>query len=124
MSIKNFFDLWDWREAEDLADEIYGVTLGFPKEEKYILVAQLRAAAISIFSNIAEGSGRGTYKDYSQFLIQARGSAKEVIAQLHFANRGKYLSDEKFLELFNRYNRLAAAINNHINSLKPDQQEY
>lgn len=118
MSEKRFDELWDWQEAEDLAMEIYQITSRFPLEEKYILVSQLRRAAISVFSNIAEGCGRSTDLDYSRFLVQARGSTQEVLAQLHFAKRKNYISESEYSMFFQRYNKLAAGINNHINFLR------
>ena len=121
METKCFFDLWDWNEAESLADEIYLITFKFPIEEKYGLISQLRSAAVSVFSNIAEGSGRGSFKDYVRFLINARGSIQEVLAQLHFSKKRKYISNEEYEKLFCRYNRLAAAINNHIKSLRSEK---
>lgn len=118
MKIKSFYELWDWNESEKLADEIYLVTSGFPIEERYGLISQLRSAAVSVFSNIAEGSGRGSFRDYVRFLINARGSIQEILAQLHFSRLRKYISTEKYEELFRAYNRLAASINNHIRSLR------
>jgi len=123
MSEKRFEELWDWQEAENLALEIYQVTSRFPSEEKYILVSQLRRAAISVFSNIAEGCGRGTDKDYSRFLIQARGSIQEILAQLHFSKIKKYISDDEYKILYQRYNKLAAGINNHIGFLRTQEKE-
>lgn len=118
METKTFYDLWDWQEAEELASEIYRVTKNFPVEEKFTLISQLRSAAISVFSNIAEGSGRGTYKDNVRFLLMARGSIKEVLAQLHFSKKLGYIVFVDYENLFQRYNRLAAALNNHIKSLR------
>lgn len=121
MSEKRFDELWDYREAEDLAKEIYRITSLFPSTEKYLLVAQLRSAAVSVFSNIAEGCGRGTDKDYSRFLIQARGSVEEILAQLRFSRSVGYVSDKDYEMLYRRYNRLAAGINNHINFLRNNE---
>jgi four helix bundle protein len=118
MSEKRFDELWDWQEAEDLAQEIYRVVNKFPSEEKYNLISQLRSAAVSVFSNIAEGCGRGTDKDYVRFLINARGSTQEILAQLHFAETMNYISEEEYKMFYQRYNKLAAAINNHINFLR------
>jgi len=116
MQTKSFYELWDWNEAERLADEIYLITAKFPLEERYGLISQLRSAAVSVFSNIAEGSGRGSYKDYVRFLINACGSIQEVLAQLHFSRTRKYVSSGDYERLFRSYNHLAASINNHIKS--------
>jgi len=80
--VRNFFDLTAWQKARSLAKSIYEVTRMMPREEAYGLTSQVRRAAVSIPSNIAEGYGRGTTKDYLHFLRTARGSAYEVQTQL------------------------------------------
>jgi four helix bundle protein len=82
---KSFRDLVVWQRARELAGLLYQLTQRFPREETYGLTAQLRRAGISIVSNIAEGSGRGTRSDYRGFLRIARGSALEVQSQLLIA---------------------------------------
>jgi four helix bundle protein len=82
---KSFRDLSVWQCARDLATLLYRLTQQFPREEIYGLTAQLRRAGVSIASNIAEGSGRGTRSDYRSFLRMARGSTLEVQAQLLIA---------------------------------------
>ena len=74
MSNSSFTDLRVWQEAVDLATEVYGLTATFPKSEIYSLAQQMRRAAVSVPSNIAEGKGRGSPRDFRQFLYQARGS--------------------------------------------------
>lgn len=123
MQTKSFYELWDWNEAERLADEIYLITSKFPVEERYGLTSQLRSAVVSVFSNIAEGSGRGSFKDYVRFLINARGSIQEVLAQLHFSRTRKYITPEEYEKMFRRYNHLAASINNHIKSLRDEDEK-
>ncbi len=70
----NYNDLIVWQKAMDLATEIYGLTTKLPKEELYGLINQLRRAAVSIPSNIAEGNARASTGDYLRFLSIARGS--------------------------------------------------
>lgn len=82
---KPFRDLLVWQRAMQLAKLLYRVTGQFPREEALGLTAQLRRAGVSIASNIAEGSGRGTGNDYRSFLRMARGSALEVQTQLLLA---------------------------------------
>jgi four helix bundle protein len=82
---KSFRDLEVWQCARELATLLYRLTQEFPRDEIYGLTAQLRRAGVSIASNIAEGSGRGTRSDYRSFLRMARGSALEVQAQLLIA---------------------------------------
>ena len=87
MSGQNYRDLIAWRTAMDLVEAIYKVSLGFPKEEVYGLIAQIRRAVVSIPSNIAEGQGRGSNKEFQRFLHIAHGSLREVETQLAIAVR-------------------------------------
>lgn len=72
--IRNFFDLDAWKEGQNLVIFAYRVTKSFPREELYALVDQIKRAAVSIVSNIAEGFGRATYKDKVYFYVMANGS--------------------------------------------------
>lgn len=83
--VQSFRDLDVWQMARKLAGLLYRLTQKFPHEEAYGLTGQLRRAGVSIASNIAEGSGRGTRGDYCNFLRMARGSALEVQTQLIIA---------------------------------------
>jgi four helix bundle protein len=83
--IRDYRDLKAWQEARILVKEVYLATRGFPKEELFGLTQQVRRAAISVPSNIAEGYGRGTRKEYVRFLQVARGSLYEVQCQLLLA---------------------------------------
>jgi len=82
MQINSFKDLIVWQKSMELAKDIYKITELLPKSEIYALSSQIRRSAISIPSNIAEGSKRGTSKDYCQFLKIAQGSAAELETQL------------------------------------------
>jgi len=94
MKLKNGHrDLIVWQKAMDLAEVIYVLTKNFPKEETYEITSQMRRAAISIPSNIAEGSGRKTMKDYKQFLAIAYGSALELETQFLLCKRLSYFTD-------------------------------
>ena len=91
MTLKNGHrDLIVWQKALDLADATYTLTKFFPREELYGLVSQMRRSAVSIPSNIAEGSGRKTMKDLRQFLAIAYGSALELETQLLLSQRFDY----------------------------------
>ncbi len=81
-TVKSFRELVVWQRAIELALEIYKLTKTFPKEEMFGLTSQLRRAAISVASNIAEGQGRRTKGEFVQFLCIARGSNAEVQTQL------------------------------------------
>jgi four helix bundle protein len=84
---KSFKELRVWNKAMDLARLVYSVTGDFPKSETYGLSSQMRRSAVSIASNIAEGSARGTRKDFKQFVSIARGSNCELQTQLILARR-------------------------------------
>lgn len=80
--IKSFRDLQVWQKSFELAKDIYKLTAELPADEKFGLVSQVRRAAVSIPSNIAEGKERGSRKDYAQFLRIALGSTAELETQL------------------------------------------
>ncbi len=82
-----------WKRAIALAEQIYKITKNFPADERFALTDQIRRAVISVPSNIAEGSGRQTAKDFANFLSIARGSLAEIDAQLVVAQRLGYVSD-------------------------------
>ena len=93
MEIKSYEDLQVWQEAMRLVELVYCVQRRFPKEEVYGLGDQVRRAAVSIPSNIAEGFGRDTKSDFIHFLIMARGSLFELRTQLEIAHRVGYIED-------------------------------
>ena len=87
-----------WQKAMDLTEKVYALIRSFPADEKYALADQLRRSVISVSSNIAEGAGRASNKDYAHFLAIARGSLYEVLSQLDAAERLGYLSVGKDIE--------------------------
>lgn len=89
--MKSFRDLIVWQRAMSFAEHVYKIQRGFPAEERYGLCDQLRRAVVSVPSNIAEGHGRDTKKDYIRFLFLAKGSLNEVVTQLELACRLGYL---------------------------------
>ena len=91
MTIKDYKDLTAWQKGMRLAVEIYRLTKLLPKEETYGLVAQLRRAAGSVPSNIAEGYSRESTTEYARFLKIARGSLYEVETQLYLCEALEYL---------------------------------
>jgi len=92
-AVKSHRDLIVWQRALELCTAIYKTTAGFPGEEKFGLVSQMRRAAVSIPSNIAEGHGRLTTSEYRHFLGIARGSLKELETQILIARRLGYLDE-------------------------------
>ena len=107
-----------WRQAMLLVKETYSVTAGFPKEEIFGLVSQMRRAAVSIPSNIAEGAAREGDKEYLHFLSIARGSLSELDTQVHIAAMLGYLAvDHQLNDLVDRVGRL---LNGFSKKLKTD----
>ena len=96
--VKSYKDLTVWQRGIELSLAIYRLTARFPKEERYGLASQLQRAGVSIPSNIAEGYGRGTRKDYKQFLSIARGSTLEVQTQLIIANELGYCELDSLIQ--------------------------
>lgn len=92
---KSFRELKVWNRAIDLTTLVYGLTGDFPKAEIYGLSSQMRRAAVSVASNIAEGSARGTRKDFKQFVTIARGSNCELQTQLVIAGRLGFSASDK-----------------------------
>jgi four helix bundle protein len=92
MKVRNYQDLIVWQNAIDLVELIYAETKSFPREEIYGLTNQLRKAAVSIPSNIAEGQGRRTTADFVRHLSISYGSLREVETQTMIAARLKYLT--------------------------------
>ena len=91
-------DLKVWQRSIDLAERIYLITASFPASEMYGLSSQMRRAAVSIASNIAEGWGRRSRKDYGRFVLVARGSNDELETQLVIAGRLGFLNAEQLDE--------------------------
>ena len=93
MIIRDHKDLVVWQKSMDLLVEVYRLAKKLPKEETYVLSDQMRRAAVSIPSNIAEGRARSSEKDFLRFLFIARGSRAEVETQLLACVRLHYLED-------------------------------
>ena len=102
MSGKDYKGLLVWQKTMDLVEEIYRATQTFPSNEIYGLTSQLRRAAVSIPSNIAEGQGRHSPGDFHRFLAIAHGSLCEVETQLVLSQRLGYLQPERAEELLGR----------------------
>jgi four helix bundle protein len=97
---QNFKDLLVWQKGMDIAKMTYELTFSFPKEERFGLVSQMRRAAVSIPSNIAEGQARHTTGEFVQFVSHAEGSLAELETQLRLAVELKFLSHEGSASLF------------------------
>lgn len=95
MSYQRYTELDVWKQARAFASAIYKLTSSFPKEEQFGITAQIRRAAVSIPSNIAEGCGRQHKKETIQFLSIARGSLFELETQIYIAKDLSIITDEQ-----------------------------
>jgi len=96
----NFEKLEVWQKAIEFADLVYRVTKTFPGDERFGLTNQMRRAAVSISSNIAEGSSRSSKGDYARFIEIATGSVFEVVSQSFIARRQQFVSEGDFQTLY------------------------
>ena len=114
MSVRFYRDLIAWQKSIDLVEAVYRISQRFPNDERFGLTAQLRRAAVSIPSNVAEGQSRGTPRDFNKFLDIANGSLAEMETQLIIAGRLNYLQSEELDDVLSK----AAEIGRLINGLQ------
>jgi four helix bundle protein len=112
-----FTDLRVWQSAMDLAIEVYRETSQFPRDEIYSLTQQVRRAAVSVPSNIAEGKGRKSRKKFQQFLFHAGGSLLELQTQIMIAGRLNYLAEHKSKVILDHAAQIGRSLTGLINSL-------
>jgi len=117
-TIKSYQDLIAWQKAMDLTVAVYRATASFPREEIYGLTSQLRRAATSIPSNIAEGQGRNSTGEFLQFLGHARGSLFEVETQLLVASKLGMLDSQAATGLLENTSELSRILSGLIGSLR------
>jgi four helix bundle protein len=110
-------DLEVWQASMDLVVKIYAASRKFPVDERYGLTSQLRRAAVSVASNIAEGKGRISDKELLQFLSRARGSLYEVQTQLKVAQLLQYMTDSEGSALLRCGGRVGCLLNGLIRSV-------
>ena len=115
--MRNFRNSDMWKNAIQLCVEIYQATKEFPSFETYRLGDQLRRAAVSIASNIAEGAGRKSEKDFGYFLQISLGSAFEVETQLYIAYKLRYLTKETLEDLLCKINSIEKQLHEMIHRL-------
>ena len=89
----NFEKLVVWQKGLSFADRVYAITKRFPSDERFGLTLQMRRAAVSLVSNLAEGSSRFSAADFARFIEIATGSLYEVVSQAHIANRQTWMND-------------------------------
>ena len=116
--MKTYRDLDAWKLGMDLAKKIYEVTEEFPDSERYGLSSQMRRAAVSIPSNIAEGSGRNHKKEFVQFLYHARGSLLELETQFELSKMMGFIQENSNVNITELLNRTHRVINGLIFALK------
>jgi four helix bundle protein len=116
--VKTHKDLEVWKKSIDFVTEVYTVTASFPKSEIYGLISQIRRAAVSIPSNIAEGSGRNHKAEFVQFLYIALSSASELDTQLIISNNLRYIEQEQLERLQNELNTISKMIQGLIKAIK------
>ena len=109
--MKGHRDLEVWQKAMQLVTDIYRETAAFPRSEMYGLTNQVRRAAVSVPSNIAEGCGRSSKKEFAHSLCNARGSLLEVETPLEIAKNLGYLSDKSASELLLKTNEIGRMLN-------------
>lgn len=113
----NFEKLDVWQLSVDFADEVYEASKGFPKDELFALTNQIRRASVSISSNIAEGTLRGSVSDYARFVEIATGSLFEVVSQAFVAKRRGYLTQDRFQSIYTQAERIGRMLSGLRNSL-------
>ena len=121
MSMRTHKDLEVWKEAVQLVTQIYEVIKGFPKEELYGLISQIRRSAVSIPSNIAEGAARNSEKEFIQFLYISLGSLSELETELIISKNLGYLKDEKEITLMQQIDSIRKMLSGLIHSIKKRQ---
>ncbi|MGB9071162.1 MAG: four helix bundle protein [Terriglobales bacterium] len=118
-----YHDLKVWQDAMELTLKIYRMTRKFPAEEMYGLSAQLRRAAISVASNIAEAKGRSSDRELLQFLSHARGSLYEVQTQLQIAKSLSYLTETDHQSLAQQVDSVGRMLNGMIAKFRQITQQ-
>ena len=117
MKVKDYKDLKVWQKGIEIVDKIYLITAKFPKEEIYGLIIQMRKAAVSIPSNIAEGFVRHHTKEYKQFLYISLGSCAELDTQIIISHRRKYITNEELEDLTENINHETRMLVSLINKV-------
>lgn len=117
-SIKGYQDLLIWKKAVEIVLAVYKITKSFPNDETYALTSQIKRAAVSVPSNIAEGYGRNTDKSFSHFIDISRASLYELETQLIIAKELEFIKDlDMFNQVISLINEESKMINAFYNSL-------
>lgn len=116
--MKDYKELEVWQKAVTLATDLYKLTRPFPDTEKFGLTTQVRRAATSVPANIAEGWGRGSTKEYIQFLLVARGSLLELETHLIIAKRLEYVNEQQSEKFQKQVESISMMLNRLISVLR------
>ena len=116
--IKTYRDLLVWQKAMNFVTQIYTITKTFPPEELYGLTSQIRRSAVSVPSNIAEGYGRNSTKDYTRFLQIANGSLYELQTQLEICCSLAYIHKETFNKAYDQSREVERMLSSLIRKIK------
>jgi len=119
MGAKNYADLIVWQKAMNFVEAVYRTSAQFPAEERYGLTSQLRRAAVSVPSNIAEGQGRHSRREFHRFLRVAHGSLREAETQIQIADRLRYVSPTTSGKLMSAAAEVGRLLNGLAKSLSP-----
>lgn len=117
----SFRELVAWQKAMDFVKHVYLATESFPARELYGLTAQVRRASVSVPSNIAEGKGRVSRKEFVQFLARSRGSLLEAQTQLEISMRLGYIEEKKFSDLDERASEVGRILNGLIQQIRSSE---
>lgn len=109
-NMHNYKNLKIWQDSVQFSVDVYKLTSTFPKDEVYGLTNQLRRAAASVPSNIAEGSKRSTKKDFKSFLVIAHGSGAEIETQLYIAKSVGYISEDAYGKMVSKLDEIMKMI--------------
>lgn len=111
MRVYSFEKLAAWKKARILTLDIYNITKGFPSEEKFGLISQMRRCSISVSSNLAEGSSRTSFKDQAHFTQLSYSSLLELLNQLILALDLEFINENQYKDLRNKIEELSAILN-------------
>ena len=120
--MRDFRELKVWEKTHHFTLQVYRITKNFPSDERFGLTAQLRRAAASVPTNIAEGCGRDSERELARFMSIAAVSASEVEYQLLLACDLNYIQDETYRELNQQVNEVKKMLNSFIQKLKANSQ--
>ena len=123
LPVRTYQDLLVWQRAVDLVIGIYELTEQFPRSELYGLTSQMRRAAVSIPSNIAEGRRRGTRRDFRNFLVTAYGSGAELETQIIIAKRLSFALPQSFEVVDRQLDEVMRMLNRMVVSLQATREE-